>query len=189
MRIFPVPARAEYRADLSYLGTFAEDRQAALAALFVEPARRLPSKRFIMGGALYPEAFPWTQNIHFVAHVPPPDHPAFYCSSRMTLNVTRGAMARMGYCPSGRLFEAASCGVPILSDYWEGLEEFFAPGEEIVTARDAGDAAAALELPRERLERIARRARERVLGEHTAAHRARQLETLLESGVSAAPGS
>jgi spore maturation protein CgeB len=186
---FPVPARAGYRADLSYLGTFAEDRQAALAALFVEPARRLPSKRFVMGGALYPEAFPWTQNIHFVAHVPPPDHPAFYCSSRMTLNVTRGAMARMGYCPSGRLFEAASCGVPILSDYWEGLEDFFTPGEEIVTARDAGDAAAALELPRERMERIARRARERVLAEHTDAHRARQLETLLESGISAAPGS
>ena len=92
----PVPAMEDFRADLSYLGTYAEDRQQALERLFIEPARRLPQLRFLIGGAQYPQDFPWTPNIHFVWHIPPPMHPAFYCSSRMTLNVTRGAMAEMG---------------------------------------------------------------------------------------------
>src|SRR5690606_3616101 len=100
-------------------------------ALFVEPARRLPERRFRMGGALYPQAFPWTANIFFDRHVPPPAHPAFFCSSPLTLNVTRQAMAAMGWCPSGRLFEAAACGTAILSDSWDGLDAFFAPGLEI----------------------------------------------------------
>ncbi|XXS00429.1 hypothetical protein WMF44_10025 [Sorangium sp. So ce426] len=71
-------------------------------------AGRLPQKRFVLGGSLYPEDLPWAQNVYYVRHVAPPDHPAFYCSSPLTLNVTRGAMAAMGYCPSGRLFEAAA---------------------------------------------------------------------------------
>lgn len=176
---YPVEADARYRADLSYLGTYAEDRQAALQALFVEPARRLPDLRFVMGGALYPHDFPWTPNTFFLRHVPPSDHPTFYCSSHITLNVTRGAMASMGYCPSGRLFEAAACGTPILSDWWEGLDEFFTPGREILVARGVEDAVAALRAPRERLEEIARAARERVLASHTAEHRAMELEAHL----------
>ena len=92
------------------------------SALFVEPARRAPDRRFLIGGAQYPPVFPWTDNIYFVRHLPPAEHPAFYSSSRLTLNVTRRAMAAMGYCPSGRLFEAAACGAPILSDDWEGLD-------------------------------------------------------------------
>src|SRR5581483_10384401 len=102
----PVPPDPRYRADLSYLGTYAADRQAALEMLFVEPARQLPERKFLIGGSQYPMEFPWTDNIFFVRHVPASDHPAFYCSSRLTLNVTRAAMAAMGYCPSGRLFEA-----------------------------------------------------------------------------------
>jgi spore maturation protein CgeB len=123
----PVPPVATYGADLSYLGTYAEDRQSALNALFLKPARQLPDRRFLIGGALYPQAFPWTENIFFVRHVPPVQHPAFFCSSTLTLNVTRRAMAEMGHCPSGRLFEAAACGVPLLSDWWEGLDDFLAP--------------------------------------------------------------
>src|SRR3954468_14896805 len=115
------------RADLSYLGTYASDRQQRLEELFVEPARRRPGRRFVIGGSQYPSDFPWTANIYYVWHTPPPAHPAFYCSSAVTLNVTRGAMAEMGYCPSGRLFEAAACGTPILSDTWEGIENFFEP--------------------------------------------------------------
>ena len=80
-----------------------------------------------MGGAQYPEEFPWTENIHFVRHLPPAEHAAFFCSSRLTLNVTRGPMREMGYCPSGRLFEAAACGTPIITDTWEGLQQFFTP--------------------------------------------------------------
>ncbi|HEX7048954.1 MAG TPA: glycosyltransferase [Longimicrobiales bacterium] len=176
-----VPAVAWYRADLSYLGTYAADRQDRLAALFIETARRRPDRRFLIGGAQYPQDFPWTENIYFVQHVPPRDHPAFYSSSALTLNVTRRPMAEMGYCPSGRLFEAAACGVPILSDWWEGLDELFEPDREILIARDTDEAAAAVDLPRERLAEIGRAARERVLAEHTAERRARELEAALEA--------
>ena len=176
-----VPPLENYRADLSYLGTYAEDRQAGLSALLIEPARQLPQQRFLIGGAQYPEAFPWTSNIFFVRHLPPAEHPAFYSSSKLTLNVTRRAMAEMGYCPSGRLFEAASCGTPILSDWWEGLDEFFEPGSEILVAGNTEDAVAALQLPDEQLSKISLRARERTLEEHTAECRAREFETALET--------
>jgi spore maturation protein CgeB len=175
----PVPPVEAYSADLSYLGTYAEDRQAALNTLFIEPARKLPHQRFLIGGALYPQAFPWTANIFFVRHLPPAQHPAFFCSSRLTLNVTRHAMAEMGYCPSGRLFEAAACGVPLLSDWWEGLDTFLEPGAEIIIVRTSEDALGALQLSREQLARIARSARERVLDEHTAERRAADLEAAL----------
>jgi spore maturation protein CgeB len=169
-----------FRCDLSYLGTYAEDRQSALQALFIETARRLPAQRFLIGGAQYPEAFPWTANIFFASHVAPPDHPAFYSSSRLTLNVTRQAMAQAGYCPSGRLFEAAACGTPILSDFWQGLDDFFEPGAEIVVATTTEDAIAALQLSDRELERIARAARERTLAEHTAEQRAKDMEEAFE---------
>lgn len=171
------------RADLSYLGTYAADRQQALEELFIEPARRRPALKFVIGGSQYPADFPWEQNIYYVSHMPPPVHPEFYCSSSLTLNVTRGAMARMGYCPSGRLFEAAACGTPLLSDSWEGLDSFFAPGREILIARTAGDVVDALELSGAELGKIARAARERTLAEHTAACRARDLEGVLEAAV------
>jgi spore maturation protein CgeB len=170
-----------FRSDLSCLGTYAEDRQTTLEALLIEPARQLPSRRFLIAGAQYPTAFPWAPNIFFVQHLEPAQHPAFFSSSRLTLNVTRRAMKEMGYCPSGRLFEAAACGAPLLSDYWEGLDLFFEPGAEIIVARDSTEATAAIDLPYAALQDIARRARERVLDEHTATHRARKLETLLET--------
>lgn len=184
----PVPSVPQYQCDLSYLGTYAADRQPALEALFIEPARRLPARKFLIGGALYPPEFPWTPNIYFVRHVPPPDHPAFYCSSRLTLNVTRRAMADMGYCPSGRLFEAAACGVPILSDAWAGLELFFRPGEEILVAGSTDQAVAALELTDHELSRMARAARERTLDVHTAENRAMDLEAALETRLSEPAG-
>ncbi|MGA1876429.1 MAG: glycosyltransferase [bacterium] len=174
-------SRANDWADLSYLGTYAEDRQAALNALLIEPARRLPHLRFAIGGSLYPAAFPWTRNIFYLWHVPPAQHPAFYCSSKLTLNVTRQAMADMGYCPSGRLFEAAACGVPILSDWWEGLDQFFEPGSEIIVAGETDEAIEAITRPSEQLAVIAKAARERTLDEHTSDHRALELETILES--------
>ncbi len=176
----PVPPMDAYRADLSYLGTYAEDRQAMLEKLFVEPARRLPDRRFLIGGALYPEAFPWTPNIFFARHVAPAEHPAFFCSCRLTLNVTRAAMAQMGFCPSGRLFEAAACGTAILSDSWEGLDQFFRVGSEVLVARSTDEAVAALGLAPDELSRVAAAARERTLGEHTADKRAAELEALLE---------
>jgi spore maturation protein CgeB len=172
----PVPA---FAADLSYLGTYAADRQEALERLFLEPARRMPEKRFVIGGAQYPVDFPWGSNIFFVRHLPPVDHPAFFASSPLTLNVTRAAMATMGWCPSGRLFEAAACGAAVLSDTWEGLDTFFEPGREILTAGTAEEAVAALSLPREEIAQIGRAARERTLAEHTAERRAGELVEIL----------
>ncbi|HEU4455492.1 MAG TPA: glycosyltransferase [Longimicrobium sp.] len=179
----PVPPLDGRRADLSYLGTYAADRQAALEALFLEPARRMPECVFALAGAQYPQDFPWTGNVWFSRHLPPPEHPAFLCSSALTLNVTRRAMAEMGWCPSGRLFEASACGVPILTDRWEGLDAFFTPGEEILVATTTEEAMEAVSLPRERLERIARAARERTLAEHTSERRAADLERALEDAL------
>jgi spore maturation protein CgeB len=180
----PVAPVNHYRADLSYMGTYATDRQAALEELFLTPARRLPQKRFLIGGAQYPHDFPWQPNIAFVRHLPPPEHPAFFSSSRLTLNLTRRAMAAYGYCPSGRLFEAAACGAPLLTDVWEGLDAFYTPGKEILLARSADDTVNALQLSNAELQRIAAAARERTLASHTADARAHGLEQALEAAMS-----
>jgi spore maturation protein CgeB len=182
----PAPREAHYAADLSWLGTYAADRRSALEELFVRPAMRRPTRKFLIGGAQYPDDFPWRPNIYFVRHVPPDDHAAFFCSSRLTLNVTREAMARMGWCPSGRLFEAAACGAAILSDAWPGLEEFYEPGAELLLAHSMDEVLRALECDGAALQRITRAARERTLAEHTCHHRARLLVRLLEETRSAA---
>lgn len=174
------------RADLSYLGTYAADRQPALERLLVAPARALPARRFVIGGALYPPEFPWAENIWFVRHMPPPQHPAFFAASRLTLNITRRAMAAMGWCPSGRLFEAAACGVPILTDAWAGLEEFYRPGEELLVAHGTEDATAAISLSDAELGRIAAAARARTLAEHTADQRVRTLEEAVQAAMTPA---
>ena len=177
----PVAPLERFRADLSYLGTYAADRQAALETLFVEPARAMADRRFLIGGAQYPADFPWTANIFFVRHLPPAEHPAFFASGRLTLNVTRDAMAAMGWCPSGRLFEAAACGAPILSDTWEGLDAFFEPGREILVASEGRDAVEAIGTDDAELRRIARAARERVLAEHTSDRRVLDFERALDA--------
>jgi spore maturation protein CgeB len=184
----PAEPRPELRGDLSYLGTYAADRQPLLEELLVAPAERLPERRFVIGGAQYPSDFPWRPNIHFVRHLPPADHAAFYASSPLTLSITRAPMAKLGYCPSGRLFEAAACGVPVLSDSWEGLEEFFTPGEEVLVARSRDDTLDALSLGPGLLAAIGRRARERALAEHTAERRALDLERILFDTAERAEG-
>ena len=179
-----VPSLAAYRADLSWLGTFAADRQAQLERLFIAPARAARSRKFLLGGAQYPQDFPWSENMHFVQHVPPPAHAAFFCSSRLTLNVTRAAMAQMGFCPSGRLFEAAACGAALISDTWEGLDEFYTPQSELLVAHETADVLTALEMDDAQLRRIGQRARERTLDQHTYHHRARELLRLLADDAS-----
>ncbi|MGH1570648.1 CgeB family protein [Methylobacterium sp. P31] len=180
----PAEPQPQYRADLSYLGTYAADRQAALTALFVEPARQRPAQRFLIGGAQYPADFPWTENIHFVRHLPPAEHPAFFSASRLTLNVTRAAMAAMGWCPSGRLFEATACGTAVISDAWEGLDAFFRPGEEILIARNGADVLASLDRSEAEIRRIAEAGRARTLADHTSERRLDDLERALsERGV------
>jgi spore maturation protein CgeB len=188
----PADPRPAFVSDLSYLGTYAADRQAMLTELLLEPARLRPQQRFLIGGSLYPASFSWTPNLFYMEHVAPSDHPAFYSSSRFTLNVTRAAMAAMGWCPSGRLFEAAACGVPIVSDSWTGLEAFFEPGREILVARNRYDVIDALGLDADYRARMARAAQDRALSAHTAMHRARDLEAAVaraysEAGAVATP--
>ena len=174
----PDPA---FAADLSFIGAWAADRQAALEALFIEPARRRPGQRFVLAGSGYPQAFPWTENIWFVRHLPPGLHPAFFAASRLTLNVTRADMAAYGWCPSGRFFEAAACGAPVLTDRWEGLADFFEPGRELLVADGCEDALAALDLGDAELAAIGAAARERTLQDHTSDRRAGELLGLLAS--------
>jgi spore maturation protein CgeB len=168
---------ARWAAACSYLGTWSADRQQALDMLFLEPARRHPEKLFVAAGSLYPSELAWPANVARYDHVPPPSHPVFYCSSPVTVSVTRGAMAELGYCPSGRLFEAAACGVPVLSDWFEGLDSFFVPGDEILVARDPDEAQTALH--RTDLAAIGLRARTRALAEHSGTRRAAELVALI----------
>jgi spore maturation protein CgeB len=170
--------------DLSYLGTYSPDRQPTLERLLLEPARALPDRRFVVAGPQYPDGIDWPANVERIEHLPPADHPAFYAASRFTLNVTRADMIAAGWSPSVRLFEAAACAVPVISDRWEGLDSLFAPGREIVLADTSGQvidllrsadtaAAAAMGLA----------ARARVLAGHRAADRARELETALREAA------
>jgi spore maturation protein CgeB len=180
----PVNVGCARRFDLTYLGTYAPERQQALDALFIEPARQRPDRQFAIAGSLYPATgFPWQANISYLRHLPPPEHPAFYSASNLTLNVTRAPMAAMGFCPSGRLFEAAACGTPVVTDWWEGLDTFFEPGREILVARGADDVTAALDLDGETRRQIGRRARERTLAHHSAQARADQLVQIVRDHV------
>ena len=178
------PTEADTRWDLGYLGTYSHDRQPTLEALLFEPARQLPAQRFIVAGPQYPASIHWPENVERSEHLSPAEHRAFYNAQRFTLNVTRAEMIRAGWSPSVRLFEAAACGVPIISDVWEGLETFFAPGEEILLARDSETVRQILhEMPEAERRDIGERARQRVVGAHTAAHRAAELETLIGSEI------
>jgi spore maturation protein CgeB len=171
------PEPSDARWDLGYLGTYSDDRQPSLTRLMLEPARDLRDRRFVVAGAQYPEHIAWPDNVRRITHLPPGEHRHFYNAQRYTLNITRADMIRAGWSPSVRLFEAAACGTPVISDYWEGLEEFFEPGREILIARSADDVAAILhDVPDQTRAAIGEQARTRALAKHTAAHRAAELE-------------
>lgn len=171
------PTEARFTCDLSYMGTFAPDRQEKLEELFCSPARRLPGHRFLLAGPQYPAHLVWPANVKTIIHLEPRFHPPFYSSSRMTLNLTRKDMVAAGYSPSVRLFEAAGCGTTIISDVWEGIETFFIPGKEILLARAASDVASYLvDVDEQQLRQIGRNAQARVLSEHSSQRRAIELE-------------
>ena len=168
------------RWTLGYLGTYSADRQPTLDRLLLEPARRDPAISIVVAGPQYPDDISWPPNVARIEHLPPTEHRRFYNDQKFTLNVTRTEMIRVGYSPSVRLFEAAACGVPIISDRWTGLDELFTPGEEILLADTAEEAAALLrDVSDAEARQIGERARRRVLAQHTAAHRAQELETHL----------
>lgn len=172
---FPLDLEPEY--DLGYMGTYSPDRQPGLEELLIGPASQWPQGRFVVAGPQYPASIHWPANVARIDHLRPADHCRFYNSQRFTLNVTRDDMREAGYSPSVRLFEAAACGTPIISDYWPGLETFFELQEEILIGRGAEHTLAYLRETDEAQRRtLARRARDRVLAEHTADHRAAQFE-------------
>jgi spore maturation protein CgeB len=171
------PQDVPRRWALGYLGTWSADRQPVLDELLVEPARRLPGQAFVVAGPQYPEDIAWPASVSRIEHLPPAEHGAFYNAQRLTLNVTRADMVRAGWSPSVRLFEAAACGVPVVSDWWEGLDTFFTPGTEILVARSATEVVEHLaHVDDERRDQIGAAARARVLAQHTAEHRVDELE-------------
>lgn len=180
-----VAASPEFVCDLSYMGTYAADRQTAADELFVEPARRHPEKQFLLAGSMYPWGWSWPENVRRVEHISPRDHSRFYSSSRITLNITRAEMARQGWCPSGRFFEAAACGTPLVTDSWPGLEDFFDTQREIRVVESTQETEQTLDLSDSELHCMAEWARQRTLDEHTGQVRARQLLQYLEEAKSA----
>lgn len=172
---YPEPQAPRW--DLGYMGTYSDDRQPGLNELLVKPARELPQSRFIVAGPQYPAEIRWPANVQYESHLPPAQHRAFYNAQRYTLNITRADMIAAGWSPSVRLFEAAACGVPIVSDRWAGIETLFEPGREILLASSADEVVHVLRHQGEQERRaIAERARARILAGHTAAHRAQELE-------------
>jgi spore maturation protein CgeB len=168
------PVEAERRWDAGYLGTYGGDRQPALERLVLDPARSRRDLRFVVAGPQYPPEVAWPANVERIEHLPPPQHSHFYAQQRLTVSVTREDMRRAGWSPSVRLFEAAACAVPVVTDFWPGLERFFEPDREILVE----DTLARLALDDDDLRAVGERARARVLAEHTAAHRVDALEAL-----------
>lgn len=179
------PESTQPQWDLAYLGTYSEDRQPALERLLLEPARRWAAGRFFVAGPMYPASIDWPTNVHTQSHLAPIHHRAFYNSQRFTLNITRADMIAAGWSPSVRLFEAAACATPIVSDCWPGLDTLFEPHHEIRIAHTTEEA---LDTVRHTSEAdragLARRARARVLRCHTGYHRAGELERYYQMALS-----
>ncbi|HEX3443774.1 MAG TPA: glycosyltransferase [Chthoniobacterales bacterium] len=180
------PEAIEKQWALGYLGTYSLDRQPSINEFLIQPALHLVQEQFTVVGPSYPEDILWPPNVVRKNHLPPNRHRQFYCAQKFTLNITRMDMRRAGYAPSVRLFEAAACGIAIISDTWEGFEAFFNPGTEILLVRSTNEVIEILRaLPdRERTE-IGVRARERVLKDHSARRRAEQFSAHLKNAKSA----
>lgn len=167
--------------DLGYMGTYSDDRQPALDELLLQPARDWRHGRFVVAGPQYPAWIRWPHNVKRFTHLAPGKHRAFYNAQRFTLNVTRADMIEAGYSPSVRLFEAAACGTPVISDFWEGLDSFFEPNEEILIANSSEESLYfLLETSETERRRLAAKARARVMASHTARHRVLELESYME---------
>jgi spore maturation protein CgeB len=174
---FYYPEAVEVKWDLGYMGTYSNDRQPVLEELMLNSARNSKNGRFAVVGPLYPDKIVWPVNVERIQHLPPSGHRSFFNAQRFTLNITRAAMIQAGYSPSVRLFEAAACGTPIISDYWEGLETLFRPGKEILIARSSKESTEfILDIPEKERRAIGDRGRKRVLSKHRAAHRVSELE-------------
>jgi spore maturation protein CgeB len=177
---FPVPVDPRFQADLGFLGNRLPDREARVDAFFFHAAAAAPQQRFLLGGSGWDDR-ERPDNVDYVGHVYTRDHNAFNCTPRAVLNISRESMARYGYSPATRVFEAAGAGACLITDHWRGVELFLEPGREVLVARDGDEVAAHLEaLSPERARAIGQAALRRVIAEHTYAHRAAQLDSLLD---------
>jgi spore maturation protein CgeB len=183
------PGAEVNRWDLGYLGTYSTDRQPVLERLLLDPSRLWKSGRFVVAGPQYPETIVWPSNVERIEHLGPADHRLFYNSQRFTLNITRADMIRAGFSPSIRLFEAAACGTPIISDYWEGLETVFEIGRDVLVAENEDDVLRHItDLSEAKRLQLGSNARECVLRAHTSAHRAESLvEYIMDARKRALP--
>jgi spore maturation protein CgeB len=176
----PVSKDPAFAADLSFLGNRLPDREARVEEFFLYAARLLPGAKFLLGGSGW-DGKEMPPNVHYVGHVYTRDHNAFNCSPHAVLNINRDSMARFGSSPPTRIFEAAGAGACIISDMWEGIDQFLEPGGEILVADSGPDVAVKLaRLSAGEARAIGQAARRRVLAEHTYAHRAAELEALLD---------
>lgn len=182
---YPEDCRRRY--TLGYLGTYSADRQPGLQALMLDTAAALPTARFCVAGAQYPDHLQWPDNVEHREHIAPQQHRRFYNSQQFTLNITRNDMIKAGYSPSVRLFEAGACAVPVISDNWEGLEQFFGIGEDILVASNSAEVRAYLEMDEKSRLDIGHNMRRKVMAAHTSDHRARELENYWREVVLPAP--
>jgi spore maturation protein CgeB len=183
-KYYPEPS-VELCWDLGYLGTYAADRQPMLERLLIEPASVWLDGHFVVAGPSYPATVQWPSNVERIEHLPPHEHRSFYNRQHFTLNVTRADMIHSGYAPSVRLFEAAACATPIISDWWPGIEQFFRPGTEILLAFSASEALSYLQaIPEDHRHALGEQARHRILARHTAAHRVEELESYINECLS-----
>jgi spore maturation protein CgeB len=176
----PVPADERFAGDLAFLGNRLPDREARVEEFFLKPAAGMPGQRFLLGGSGWYDK-PRTNNVRYFDHVYTRDHNAFNCTPRAVLNISRESMARYGLSPATRVFEAAGAGACVITDFWEGIEQFLDPGSEVLVARDGDGVAQHLDvLGPGRARAIGEAAYRRVLAHHTYAHRAAQVEAVLE---------
>ena len=173
---YPMELEKEY--SLGYLGTYSDDRQPTVQNFLMRPANLMRDEKFVVVGPGYPPDIQWPENVARIEHLPPDLHRNFYNRQKFTLNVTRQAMIKLGFSPSVRLFEAAACGVPIISDYWKGLTDLFEEGKEIFIARSMEDMVFILKnTSEEQRIKVGEAARKKIMNSHTASHRALELIT------------
>jgi spore maturation protein CgeB len=178
----PVPPEPRFECELAFLGNRLPDREARVEEFFLRAAAQLPDRRMLLGGSGWGDK-PLPANVQYLGHVYTADHNAFNCTPRAVLNVSRESMARYGFSPATRVFEAAGAAACLITDAWEGLETFFEPGTEVLVAKSGDEVAqhvAALDAQRARA--IGQAAYRRVLAEHTYAHRAAQVDAVLAGG-------
>jgi spore maturation protein CgeB len=175
----PVPPQARFDCDLAFLGNRLPDREARVEEFFLKAAAQLPDRRMLLGGSGWGDK-PLPANVQYLGHVYTADHNAFNCTPRAVLNISRESMARYGFSPATRVFEAAGAAACLITDAWEGLETFFEPGQEVLVARSGDEVAEQVRaLDATRARAIGQAAFRRVLAEHTYAHRAAQLDAVL----------